>query len=151
MSRITPFLWFDDRLREAIDFYTRIFENSQIENISSGPDGSVFAATFELAGQRFMALNGGPALTFTEAVSFFVNCETQAEVDYYWAALSAGGSVQQCGWLKDQFGLSWQIVPGILGELLGSRDREKATRAHAAMLQMRKLDIAKLVSAVEGN
>jgi predicted 3-demethylubiquinone-9 3-methyltransferase (glyoxalase superfamily) len=153
VPKITPFLWFDDQAEEAMNFYTAIFKNSKIGTVSRygddvpGPKGKVLTATFQLDGQEFMALNGGPEFKFTEAISFFVNCETQAEVDDLWEKLSAGGKPDRCGWLKDKFGVSWQIVPTILGELLGDPDPEKAGRVMHAMLQMDKLDIAKLKQA----
>ena len=155
MPKITPFLWFNDQAEEAMNFYTAIFKNSKIGSVSRygeggpGPQGSVMSATFELNGQEFMALNGGPLFTFTEAISFFVNCETQAEVDELWEKLTEGGEESQCGWLKDKYGLSWQIVPSVLGELLNDPDAEKAHRVMNAMLQMRKIDIAGLRSAYE--
>jgi predicted 3-demethylubiquinone-9 3-methyltransferase (glyoxalase superfamily) len=152
MQKITPFLWFDNNAGAAVDYYTSIFNDSKVISSSPGPDGKVQTATFELNGQQFIALNGGPEFPFTEAVSFFVSVETQAEVDYYWDKLTAdGGEESQCGWLKDKFGLSWQIVPTVLGQLLGSSDREKAGRALQAMLKMRKLDIAALNAAYEGH
>ncbi|MBW7474731.1 VOC family protein [Paenibacillus oenotherae] len=151
MQKITPFLWFNDQAEEAMNFYTSIFKDSMIESISrQGQGGPVMSGTFELAGQKFMALNGGPHFTFSPAVSFFVNCETQEEVDELWEKLSAGGEKQRCGWLKDQFGVSWQIIPKVLGELLGDKDAGKAQRVMQAMLQMDKLDIAALKQAYEG-
>jgi predicted 3-demethylubiquinone-9 3-methyltransferase (glyoxalase superfamily) len=155
MPKITPFLWFNDRAEEAMNFYTAIFKNSRIVSVSRygeagpGPQGSVMTATFELDGQEFMALNGGPLFTFTEAISFFVNCETQADVDELWDKLSEGGEESQCGWLKDKYGLSWQIVPSVLGELLNAPDAEKAQRVMHAMLQMKKIDIAGLQAAYD--
>ena len=155
MPKITPFLWFNDQAEEAMNFYTAIFKNSKIGSVSRygegapGQPGSVMTATFELNGQEFMALNGGPLFTFTEAISFFVSCETQMEVDELWEKLSAGGEESQCGWLKDKFGLSWQIVPSALGELLNDPDAEKAGRVMNAMLQMKKIDIAGLRAAYE--
>src|SRR5437867_945566 len=155
MQKITPFLWFDDNAEEAINFYTSIFKNSKIIEMSRfppngpGPAGKLMSATFELEGQEFMALNGGPTFKFTEAISLFVDCKTQAEVDDLWEKLSAGGEKGQCGWLKDKFGLSWQIVPTALGELLGSTDPAKAQRVMQAMLQMTKLDIKGLQQAAE--
>ena len=155
MQKITPFLWFNDQAEEAMNFYTSIFKNSKIGSVSRygeggpGPQGSVMTATFELDGQEFMALNGGPLFTFTEAISFFVNCETQAEVDELWEKLTEGGEEAQCGWLKDKYGLSWQIVPSALGELLSDPDAEKAGRVMNAMLQMKKIDIAGLRAAYE--
>jgi predicted 3-demethylubiquinone-9 3-methyltransferase (glyoxalase superfamily) len=156
MQKITPFLWFDTQAEEAMNFYTSIFKNSKVGRVSRygdagpGPKGAVMSATFQLEGQEFMALNGGPLFQFTPAVSFFVNCETQEEVDHFWEKLSAGGKQEQCGWLKDKFGLSWQIVPSILGKLLGDKDPAKASRVMQAMLQMIKLDIAALKKAAEG-
>jgi len=156
MQKITPFLWFDDRAEEAVNFYTSIFKNSKVRSISRygedvpGPKGKVITASFQLAGQEFMALNGGPTFTFSPAISFFVNCETQAEVDEFWERLSEGGEKGQCGWLKDKFGVSWQIVPTALGELLNSRDAEKSHRVMQAMLQMGKIDIAGLKRAYAG-
>jgi len=153
MQKITPFLWFNDQAEEAMLFYTSIFKNSKIGSVSRygdagpGPKGSVMSATFTLNGQDFMALNGGPQYKFTEAVSFYVNCETQAEVDEYWEKLSAGGEEGPCGWLKDKFGLSWQIVPTVLGELLSDPDPAKSQNVMQAMFQMKKLDIAKLKQA----
>lgn len=153
MQKITPFLWFDGKAEEAMDFYTSIFRNSKkgsVSRYSEGgplPKGTVMTASFELEGQEFIALNAGPMFTFTPAISFFVKCETQEEIDYYWEKLSAGGEKQMCGWLKDKFGLSWQIVPPVLGELLGDTDREKAGRVMQAMLQMDKIDIDKLKKA----
>jgi len=155
MQKITPFLWFDDKAEQAVNFYTSIFNDSKIENISRygdegpGPAGSVMMANFILNGQEFMALNGGPVFKFTEAISLFVTCEDQAEVDYYWDRLSEGGETQQCGWLKDKFCLSWQIVPSALGRLMGDKDPEKAGRVMQAMLKMVKIDIAVLQKAYD--
>ena len=155
MPKITPFLWFNDQAEEAMNFYTAIFKNSKIGSVSRygeggpGQPGSVMTATFELDGQEFMVLNGGPLFTFTEAISFFVNCETQAEVDELWEKLTEGGEESQCGWLKDKYGLSWQIVPSALGELLNDPDAEKAGRVMNAMLQMKKIDVAGLRAAYE--
>ena len=154
-QKIAPFLWFDGRAEEAANFYTSIFKNSKVGTImrygdaGPGPKGSVMSATFELEGQEFIALNGGPHFTFTPAISFFVNCETQAEVDELWEKLSAGGETNQCGWLRDKFGLSWQIVPAILGRLLQEKDPVKSQRVMRAMLQMTKLDIEELKRAYE--
>lgn len=150
-QNITPFLWFDGRAEEAAHFYTSIFKDSKILSTMPGPGGSVMGVTFSLAGQEFIALNGGPQFKFTEAISLYVNCETQQEVDELWTKLtSGGGSPSQCGWLKDKFGLSWQIIPTILGELLGDKDRDKANRAMQAMMGMTKLDIAALKAAHAG-
>jgi predicted 3-demethylubiquinone-9 3-methyltransferase (glyoxalase superfamily) len=150
MQRITPFLWFDGKAEEAMKFYVSVFKNSKIVSTMPGPDGKVMTGTFELEGQRFMALNGGPQFKFTEAISLFVNCETQAEVDELWNKLTQGGAESQCGWLKDKFGLSWQIIPSALGRFLGDKDSAKAGRAMQAMLQMKKIDIAKLQQAYDG-
>ncbi|MBI2766377.1 MAG: VOC family protein [Chloroflexi bacterium] len=150
MQKITPFLWFDDNAEEAMTFYTSIFKDSKIVDRRPSPDGKMLTGTFELAGQQFMALNGGPAFRFTEAISFFVSCKTQEEVDELWGKLSAGGEESQCGWLKDKFGLSWQIIPEALGELLADPDPEKAGRVMQAMLQMGKIDVRKLEEAYAG-
>jgi predicted 3-demethylubiquinone-9 3-methyltransferase (glyoxalase superfamily) len=157
MQKITPCLWFDSEAEEAAKLYTSIFKNSKIGRISrygeAGKEihgreaGSVMTVEFELNGQKFLALNGGPIFKFNEAVSFTVNCESQEEVDYYWEKLSEGGEEGPCGWLKDKYGLSWQIVPAVLGELMSGSDREKSERVMGAMLQMKKLDIEKLESA----
>ena len=150
MQKITPFLWFDGNAEEAMNFYTSIFRNAKVGSISRygeagpGPAGSVLTASFELEGLQFTALNGGPHFKFNEAISFHVACESQAEVDYFWDRLGAGGQIQQCGWLKDKFGVSWQIVPTALPRLLGDPDRTRANRVMQAMLQMKKLDIAAL-------
>ncbi len=149
IQKISPFLWFDGNAEEAMKFYVSIFKNSKIVSTMAGPDGKVFTGTFQLEGQQFMALNGGPQFKFTEAISLFVNCETQAEVDELWNKLTAGGAESQCGWLKDKFGLSWQIIPSALGRLLGDKDRAKAGRAMQAMLQMKKIDIARLQQAFD--
>jgi predicted 3-demethylubiquinone-9 3-methyltransferase (glyoxalase superfamily) len=159
MQKITPFLWFDDAAEEAVKLYTSIFKNSKIgtiaryseeaANASGRPKGSVMTITFELDGQEFMALNGGPHFKFTEAVSFVVNCETQAEVDEFWEKLSAGGQPGPCGWLKDKYGVSWQIVPTALGKLLSDPDPQKSKRVMAAMLQMTKIDIERLEQAAQ--
>ncbi len=147
MQAITPFLWFDDKAEEAMNFYVSIFKNSKVLSVMPGPNGTVMSATFELDGQEFMALNGGPMFSFSPAISFFVKCETQAEVDHLWTQLSAGGETQRCGWLKDKYGLSWQIIPNLLGELLGDPDPEKAGRVMQAMLQMDKIEIQALQAA----
>ena len=161
-TKITPCLWFDDQGEEAAEFYTSIFSNSRIVNVSrygnegqdihGRPPGSVMAVAFELDGQSFTALNGGPVFKFNEAVSFQVDCATQEEVDYYWKKLCEGGDekAQQCGWLKDKYGVSWQIVPAILLEMLSDPDSKKSDRAMKAMLQMKKLDIVKLERAYAG-
>ena len=157
MQKITPFLWFDNQAEEAVKFYTSIFKNSRIgktarydeagAKVSGQPAGSVMTIEFRLDGQKFVALNGGPVFKFTEAVSFVVNCKTQKEVDYYWKKLSTGGKEVQCGWLTDKYGLSWQIVPTVLGELLGDKNAAKSQRVMQAMLKMVKLDIKKLKQA----
>ena len=159
MQRISPFLWFDDKAEEAAVFYTSIFKNSKIKTIvrygDSGaevtgrPKGTVMTVAFQLDGQEFVALNGGPQYKFTEAVSFVVNCQTQDEIDEYWKKLSDGGQEVQCGWLKDKYGLSWQIVPTILSEMLNDPDPKKADRVMKAMLQMKKIDIKGLKQAYE--
>jgi predicted 3-demethylubiquinone-9 3-methyltransferase (glyoxalase superfamily) len=148
MGKITPFLWFDGQAEEAMHFYVSIFRNSKVGTIQrAGPNGPVISVTFQLEGQEFMALNGGPKYKFTPAISLFVNCETQQEVDDLWARLTAGGEEQPCGWLVDKFGLSWQIIPSVLGRLLGDKDPARAQRALQAMLQMKKIDIAGLQRA----
>jgi predicted 3-demethylubiquinone-9 3-methyltransferase (glyoxalase superfamily) len=159
MQKITPFLWFDDKAEEAVNFYVSIFKNSKIgtvtrydeevAKVSGRPEGSVMTMAFQLGGQDFTALNGGPQFKFTEAISFVVSCETQEEIDELWKKLSEGGEEGQCGWLKDKFGLSWQIVPPILSELLSDKDPEKGKRVVQAMLQMNKIDIAALKQAYE--
>lgn len=151
MGKITPFLWFDNQAEEAMYFYCSVFKNSKIGTVSrTGPDGAVMMATFELEGQTITALNGGPHFNFTEAISFYVDCEDQAEVDDLWNKLCAPGETGQCGWLKDKYGLSWQIVPKALGQLMGDPDPEKAQRVVQAMLQMNKLDVAGLQRAYAG-
>jgi predicted 3-demethylubiquinone-9 3-methyltransferase (glyoxalase superfamily) len=155
MPKITPFLWFDTQAEDAAEFYTSIFKNSKITSVarfpegSPGPAGTVMTVSFELDGQSFTALNGGPLFKFNESVSFVVNCETQEEVDELWNKLSEGGAESQCGWLEDKFGLSWQIFPTVLGEMLQDKDAEKAKRVMQAMLQMKKIDIAVLKRAYE--
>jgi predicted 3-demethylubiquinone-9 3-methyltransferase (glyoxalase superfamily) len=156
MQKITTFLTFNDQAEEAIDFYTSIFKDSKILNATRygdagpGPKGTLMTATFRLAGQEFMALNGGPSFRFAQGISLFVNCETQAEIDELWERLSEGGQKGPCGWLTDKFGVSWQIVPSILGRLLHDKDAEKSKRVMNAMLQMKKLDIQKLKQASRG-
>ena len=156
MQKITPFLWFDGNAEEAANFYISIFKNSKMGKISRygdagpGPKGSAMSVTFQIEGQEFFALNGGPQFKFTPAISFFVNCETQQEVDDLWEKLSAGGRTDRCGWLQDKFGLSWQIIPTVLGQLLGDKDPQRAKRAMQAMLQMTKIDIEKLQQAAAG-
>jgi predicted 3-demethylubiquinone-9 3-methyltransferase (glyoxalase superfamily) len=160
MQKITPFLWFDDKAEEAANFYVSLFKNSKIGDIArydeagakaaGRPKGSVMVIEFQLEGQEFVGLNGGPHFKFTEAVSFVVNCETQREVDEFWEKLSEGGEESQCGWLKDKYGLSWQIVPTVLSKMLKDKDPQKAKRVMEAMLQMKKIDIKTLKLAYEG-
>jgi predicted 3-demethylubiquinone-9 3-methyltransferase (glyoxalase superfamily) len=155
MNKITPFLWFDDKAEEAVHFYTSIFKNFNIGSVTRygeggpGPNGTEMSATFQLDGQEFIALNGGPHFTFSPAISFLVNCEAQEEVDELWKKLSEGREKQRCGWLKDKYGLSWQIVPTVLGGMLQDKDAEKSQRVMKAMLQMDKLDINTLKQAYE--
>jgi predicted 3-demethylubiquinone-9 3-methyltransferase (glyoxalase superfamily) len=149
MPTITPFLWFDGQAEEAMNFYASIFKDAKVLNVSRA-NGQVMSVTFELQGQKFMALNAGPQYKFTEAVSFFVNCETQEEVDELWKKLSAGGSKGRCGWLKDKFGLSWQIIPKALGKLMNDPDPEKAKAVLQAMLKMNKIVIRDLETAYQG-
>jgi predicted 3-demethylubiquinone-9 3-methyltransferase (glyoxalase superfamily) len=159
-QRITPFLWFDGQAEEAVKFYASIFPNSRIggtaryddqaAQASGRPAGSVMTVTFELNGQEFVALNGGPLFKLTEAISFVVNCETQGEVDHFWEKLSSGGQEVQCGWLKDRFGVSWQVVPTVLTTMLQDKDRDKASRVMGAMLTMKKIDIETLKKAYAG-
>jgi predicted 3-demethylubiquinone-9 3-methyltransferase (glyoxalase superfamily) len=157
MPRITPFLWFDNNAEEAMNFYVSIFKNSKVLKVTRygeggpGPAGTVMTAEFELDGQHFVGLNGGPRFKFTEAVSFVVNCKTQEEVDYYWDKLSEGGEKSRCGWLKDKFGMWWQVVPTALAELMNDPDPDKARRVMEAMLQMDKIDIEPLKRAYDGN
>jgi predicted 3-demethylubiquinone-9 3-methyltransferase (glyoxalase superfamily) len=156
MQKITPFLWFNDNAEEAMKFYVSVFKNSKIGRVARygdagpGPKGTVMTASFQLEGQEFVALNGGPKFKFTEAISFVVNCETQKEVDELWKKLSEAGEKGRCGWLKDKFGLSWQIVPTALGKMFSDADPVKSQRVMKAMLQMDKLDIAGLKKAYEG-
>jgi len=155
MQKITPFLWFDDQAEEAMNFYVSIFKNSKVLSVARygdagpGPKGMIMTARFQLGGQEFIALNGGPEFKFTEAISFLVNCETQEEVDYFWEKLSKGGERSRCGWLKDKFGLSWQIVPTVLGEMLQDKNAERSQSVMKAMLQMDKIDIQGLKRAYE--
>ncbi len=146
-QKITPFLWFDGRAEEAMNFYVSIFRNSKAGKVLKGPDGSVMGVTFQLEGQQFSALNGGPQYKFTPAISLFVDCKTQQEVDALWEKLSAGGEKSRCGWLKDKYGLSWQIIPSVLGRLLQDKNREKAGKVMQAMMQMDKIDIKRLKQA----
>ena len=160
MKEITPFLWFEDQAEEAVKFYTSIFKNSRLRSMTrydeegakaaGRPKGSVMTVAFELDGQEFTALNGGPVFKFTEAISLVVNCETQEEVDHFWERLSAGGQEVQCGWLKDKFGVSWQVVPTVLIEMLQDKDPQKTKRVMAAMLKMKKISIEGLRQAYEG-
>jgi predicted 3-demethylubiquinone-9 3-methyltransferase (glyoxalase superfamily) len=153
MQKIVPFLWFDGKAEEAMNFYVSIFENAKVISVNRygeagpGPKGTVMSATFELEGQRFIALNGGPQFSFSPAISFFVNCETQEEVDELWEKLSEGGQKERCGWLRDKYGLSWQIIPTALGKFLTDPDPAKSKRVMTAMLQMQKIDIAGLKKA----
>jgi len=156
MQKIAPFLWFDGNAEEAVNFYVSVFKkDSQILNISRygdagpGPKGTVMSATFQLHGQEFIALNGGPQFKFTPAISFFVHCQTQAEVDDLWEKLAAGGRKERCGWLTDKFGLSWQVIPDVLGKMLNDPDKEKSKRVMTAMLQMDKIEIKKLEQAYQ--
>jgi predicted 3-demethylubiquinone-9 3-methyltransferase (glyoxalase superfamily) len=162
MKKLTPCLWFDNNAEEAAKFYTSIFKNSKITGITrychagseaaGRPEGTVMTMTFQLDGNEFMALNGGPVFKFSESVSFIVNCENQEEIDYYWEKLSEGGDekAKMCGWLKDKYGLSWQIVPAVLGEMLQGKDIEKSERVMSALMKMKKLDIEKLKQAYKG-
>ncbi len=155
MQKITPFLWFDNQAEEAAHFYTSVVRNSKVVSVirygeaGPGPKGSVMTVKFQLDGQEFVALNGGPQFKFSEAISFIVNCETQEEVDEFWEKLSEGGEKVQCGWLKDKYGLSWQVVPAVLVEMLQDKDPEKSKRVMEAMLQMKKIDIKGLKQAYE--
>jgi predicted 3-demethylubiquinone-9 3-methyltransferase (glyoxalase superfamily) len=156
MQKIVPFLWFDGKAEEAMNFYVSIFKNSRVGRVwrygdaGPGPKGSVMSCTFTLDGQEFFALNGGAQYKFTPAISLFVNCETQAEVDELWNRLSAGGREDQCGWLQDKFGLSWQIIPTVLGKMLGDKDPAKASRVMQAMLKMKNIDVTGLQRAYDG-
>lgn len=150
MQKIVPFLWFDGQAEEAMNFYVSIFNDAKVLSVSRGPGGKAMSVTFELEGQRFYGLNGGPHYKFTPAISLFVNCETQQEVDTLWSNLLAGGGTEdRCGWLKDKFGLSWQIIPSVLGKLLTDKDPIKAQRVMTAMLKMQKIDIKLLEEAYE--
>jgi predicted 3-demethylubiquinone-9 3-methyltransferase (glyoxalase superfamily) len=156
MAKITPFLWFDQQAEEAANFYVSLFENSKIVTTARygeagpGPKGSVMTVVFELDGQEFIALNGGPHFKFTEAISFSVDCKTQQEIDEFWEKLSGGGEEGPCGWLKDKYGLSWQVNPRILGEMMSDPDPQKSKRVMEAMLEMKKIDIEALRQAYEG-
>ena len=155
MQKIVPFLWFNDNAEEAVNFYVSVFKNSKVVSVSRygdagpGKKGAVMSVTFQLEGQPFYALNGGPQFTFTPAISLFVNCDTQQEVDALWKTLTAGGSEQPCGWLTDRYGLSWQIIPTALGRMLGDKNAKKAQGAMQAMLQMKKIDIKSLQAAFD--
>jgi predicted 3-demethylubiquinone-9 3-methyltransferase (glyoxalase superfamily) len=157
MQKITPFLWFDDKAEEAMNFYISIFKNSKVVGVTRygdagpGPKGTIMTAKFEFDGQEFVALNGGPLFSFTEAVSFVVNCETQQEVDEFWEKLSQGGQKSRCGWLKDRYGVSWQVVPTVLPEMIQDKDAEKSQRVMQAMLQMNKIEIESLKRAYLGS
>lgn len=156
MQKITPFLWFDNNAEEAANFYVSIFKNAKVLRVARygdagpGPKGTVMTAEFEIEGQKFLALNGGPTFKFNEATSFVVNCQTQEEVDYFWERLSQGGEKSRCGWLKDKFGLSWQVTPTIMGDFMSDKDPEKSKRVMEAMMQMDKLEIEPLKRAYEG-
>ena len=156
MQKITPFLWFDDKAEEAASFYVSVFKNSKIGSVARysdagpGPKGSVMTVSFQLEGQEFIALNGGPLYTFSPAISFFVDCKTQQEVDELWDKLTAGGGEVECGWLRDKYGLSWQIIPTALLELMQDKDPVKSQRVFKAMLQMTKIDIEGLQRAYRG-
>ena len=150
MQKIVPFLWFDGQAEEAMKFYVSIFKNSKIVRLMPGPNGTVMGGTFQLEGQEFYALNGGPQYKFTPAISLFVNCETQQEVDDLWGKLSASKADEQCGWLKDKYGVSWQIIPTVLGKLMGDQNPQKANAAVQAMLKMKKIDIKGLQKAFDG-
>jgi predicted 3-demethylubiquinone-9 3-methyltransferase (glyoxalase superfamily) len=156
MQKITPFLWFDGKAEEATNFYVSTFKNAKVLSVNrcgedeTGPKGTVMSTRFQLEGQEFIALNGGPHFAFTPAVSFFVDCETQLEVDELWEKLSQGGEKQRCGWLKDKFGLSWQVIPSVLGDLLQDKDPEKSEMVWQAMMQMDKIDIKALQQAYQG-
>ncbi|HLN99992.1 MAG TPA: VOC family protein [Pyrinomonadaceae bacterium] len=156
MQKITPFLWFDNQAEEAVNFYVSLFKNSKVLSCSRygeagpGPKGTVMVCKFQLEGQEFLALNGGPHFKFTEAVSFVVNCETQPEIDALWQKLSEGGEEGQCGWLKDKYGLSWQVVPPVLEQLMKDKDPQKSKRVMEAMLKMKKIEIAALRRAYDG-
>jgi predicted 3-demethylubiquinone-9 3-methyltransferase (glyoxalase superfamily) len=147
MQKIVTFLWFNDQAEEAMNFYVSVFKNSRITSTTPGPDGKLLTGTFVLDGQEFYALNGGPQFQFTEAISLFVNCDDQAEVDELWGKLTEGGEESMCGWLKDKYGLSWQIIPKALGELMGDPDPAKAGRVMQAMLKMKKIDVQALEAA----
>ena len=150
MKKITPFLWFDTQAEEAMNFYVSVFKNSKVGDVSRGPDGKAFSVSFQLEGQEFMALNAGPQFKFTEAISFFVDCKTQEEVDGLWEKLTAdGGEESMCGWLKDKYGLSWQIIPSALGELMGDPNPAKAQNVMQAMLKMQKIIVADLQKAYD--
>jgi len=150
MQKIVPFLWFDGKAEEAMKFYVSIFKNSKIVRLMPGPNGTVMGGTFQLEGQEFYALNGGPQYKFTPAISLFVNCETQQEVDDLWGKLSASKADEQCGWLKDKYGVSWQIIPTVLAKLMGDKNPKKANAAVQAMLKMKKIDIKGLQKAFDG-
>lgn len=150
MQKITPFITYNDQAEEALQLYSSVFKDARVLNESRGPDGKLFTATLQIAGQEFYLLNGGPSFHFAEGISLFVHCQTQAEVDEYWEKLSAGGEEQPCGWLKDKFGVSWQIIPDALGEYLQGPDPERSNRVMQAMLKMSKIEIQGLRDAYEG-
>lgn len=156
MQKVKPFLWFASQAEEAMNFYTTVFKDAKPGNVmrygEAGPlpEGTVLSASFEIAGMEFIALNGGEPIPFTSAISFLIGCETQEEVDHLWFALSEGGETQRCGWLKDKFGVTWQVVPSVLGDMLGDDDEEKSARVMRAMLEMDRLDIARLQEAYDG-
>ena len=149
MQKITPFLWFDGKAEEAMNFYVSVFKDSKVVRVTPGPGGKAMSVAFQLNGQEFYALNGGPQYKFSPAISLFVSCETQAEVDELWDKLSAGGKPNRCGWLDDKYGLTWQIIPSLLGKLLGDKDPEKARRVMTAMLQMTRIDMKGLQEAYD--
>lgn len=153
MQKITPFLWFEKNLEEAVNFYCSVFKDAKItrfSKIEGAPGGPVVTASFQLHGQEFIALQGGPMFKFNESISFFVRCDTQEEIDYFWSKLTDGGQAQQCGWLKDRFGLSWQIIPPVLDEMLGDKDLARSQRVMHTMLTMKKIEIAALQKAYQG-
>jgi predicted 3-demethylubiquinone-9 3-methyltransferase (glyoxalase superfamily) len=156
MQKVTPFLWFDGKAQEAANFYVSVFKNAKIVSPmrtgggAPSPEAKIMSVTFEIDGRQFIAFNGGPHFTFSPAISLFVRCETQSEIDELWEKLSEGGEIQRCGWLKDKYGVSWQIIPPILGELLQDKDAEKSKRVMSAMLQMDRIDIAALQKAYDG-
>ncbi len=151
MQKITPFLWFDGKAMDAVSFYVSVFKNSRIISKTPGPDGKVMSVVFELNGQQFYAINGGPKFKFNEAASFFIACESQEEIDYFWEKLSEGGQESRCGWVKDKFGLWWQVVPFMLNKMLAGKDPAKSARVMNVMLKMDKFDMGLLQKAFDGN